>query len=146
MQDSDFCRNCGKTVEPTGRFCEFCSRQNTMTAPLLSEESVTKPNINPTLLSLVLSFILIIVLMLYLMTSTADVVKHQLMTLKHENTNQASYTFTSQEFQSSTSLEHFKEFMNEPSTISKNKNSHFSQQKAEQNESVMINQEKRKML
>jgi len=105
------CKNCGTAVEQHHNYCTNCGN-------LLNEsESPCNTKKQPTtrwfkiVLSLIFTGLAFTVISVLLSNDITDVVAEQLEAIKEKKITEAYYNYTSKDFQDTTSLEHFQEFI-----------------------------------
>lgn len=121
-----FCKHCGAQVDHLNRFCPHCGHE------LLSGSSSTMETLDtrhkkstPTWLKLLLAFALIgllfLISLLYFKENPKESISDQLEALKANKITEAYYDFTSKDFQNSTTLDIFREFIKTYPAFTSNK-------------------------
>lgn len=141
-----FCSHCGTKLGTNYRFCPNCgAKLNSQTiVPTPSESTPSDPSA-PIMTKKPMPFWFKLVALLAVLAligvtagilfteSWVDVVDHQLNALRQHDISQAYYDYTSKEFQSATSLDQFRNFIEAYPVFLNNQSAHFSQRSIEHN-------------
>lgn len=136
------CPNCGRKVEANNRFCPGCGKQigevvSSSPSPQVSGALEIKPKKKMKLwvkiaLSLALFIVIVVILALMVTSGLVKTVEAQLQALKAGDIATA-YSYTSKDFQATTSLNNFKKFVSAYPALSKNKSHSFNERVTEGN-------------
>lgn len=141
-----FCSYCNAKVEENYNFCPTCGTKldsttispvplPTSTTP--SDALVVKKKPMPFWFKLI-AFLAVLALVgvtagILFTESWVDVVDHQLEALRQNNISNAYYTYTSKDFQTATSLDQFRKFIEAYPVFLNNQSAHFTQRSIEHN-------------
>jgi TolA-binding protein len=146
-----FCSHCGAQVDASYKYCPACgssisaatmtfsppSEDSTETTVSTSETQIVKKKPMPfwfKLVALLAVLALIGVTAGILFTeSWVDVVDHQLEALRQQDIAKAYYAYTSKDFQSATSLDQFRNFVEAYPVFLNNQSAHFTQRSIDRN-------------
>ena len=136
------CPNCGREVKTGSQFCPGCGNQigevvSSGPSPQVSGALEIKPKKKmklwiKVLLGLALVIVIVVILALMLTSGMVKTIEAQLQALKAGDIATA-YSYTSKDFQATTSLNKFKWFVSEYPALSKNKSHSFNERVSEGN-------------
>lgn len=136
-----FCSQCGGKAEATYVYCPHCGAKLN---PDNSASPEAKPNVSlitkkpmPFWFKL-LTFLAVLALIgvtagILLTESWVDVIDKQLEALRQEDISKAYYDYTSKDFQATTSLDQFRQFVQSYPVFLNNQSAHFTQRSIEHN-------------
>lgn len=123
-----FCKHCGAQVDHLHRFCPNCgyellaSGSSSAKEPFLdTHQKKRTPTWLKLLISLALIGLLFLISLLYLKDNPKESISDQLEALKANKITEAYYDFTSKDFQNSTTLDIFREFIKTYPAFTSNK-------------------------
>lgn len=103
-----FCKHCGTTVETQNRYCPACGQS---VEAETSEQKKKMPGWLKAFLLILLAAGLILGWIFYSAPNLTHTVEGQLTALKQNKISEAYYEYTSKEFQTTTSIDAFKQFL-----------------------------------
>lgn len=124
------CENCGSEITPNNKYCSTCGEK------VNNDTIKSTPKTYGWLLPVILFITCLLVIFYYFSFSNEfvdNVIKKQLNAIKDKHFTEAYYEYTTKEFQNTTSLETFREFLNNNSIFNDNSSIEFSSNHIEDN-------------
>ena len=126
------CWKCGAEINPGSNFCQNCGEKTGAVSSLSPEPAKAKPWF--TLLFLLLVGLIIVSIYFLLNKEDLDkVITHEIAALKDKHYTEAYYEYTSKDFQTTTPLEVFREFVKNNPIFGENTSVRFISSRVEDN-------------
>lgn len=135
-----FCSQCGAKVEEGAHHCTSCGhfiREGGSGSPQLTVKKKAMPFWFKIIAALSVIALIIVAMGIFFTESIVEVVDEQLSTLRTNDITKAYYAYTSKDFQSTTTLEQFKQFIKVYPAFLNIQSVHFSERSIKDNVSTI---------